>query len=336
MHGLGLTEAGALSNHDATQGPFAFGGARPQIETMSPIIYHPAYDAPMPLGHRFPMGKFAALAKMIEAEGLIGPQGFHRPELASAAQLGLAHDPAYVEAVLTAKVDPAVARRIGLPITAEVAKRAQAATGGTILTARLALTEAVACNTAGGSHHANDHEGAGFCVFNDVAVAAHVLLAEGLVKQILVVDLDVHQGDGTARLFEHDPRVFTFSMHAAKNFPAQKAVSDLDVELEDGIEDEDYLARLDDILPNLIRRVRPDLVFYIAGVDPHRNDRLGRLNLSDQGLAARETYVLETVLSRGIPLAGVLGGGYDTDVERLAGRHIWLHRAAAQAHARWR
>ena len=317
-------------------GPFAFGRWRAQIEPMAPIVFHRAYDAPMPPGHRFPMGKFAALAKMIEAEGLAGPQGFHRPDLASAEQLCLAHDPAYVQAVLTAQVEPAVARRIGLPITAEVSERAQAATGGTILTARLALTEAVACNTAGGSHHASHQEGAGFCVFNDVAVAAHVLLAEGRVRQILVVDLDVHQGDGTARIFEHDPRVFTFSMHAAKNFPVRKATSDLDIELEDGIEDADYLARLDDILPNLIRRVRPDLVFYIAGVDPHRDDRLGRLNLSDQGLAARESFVLDAALSRGIPVAGVLGGGYDTDVERLAARHIWLHRAAALAHARWR
>ena len=317
-------------------GPFAFARIRPQIVPMVPIVYHPAYDAPMPPGHRFPMGKFAALARMIEAEGLAGPQGFHRPDLASAADLGLAHDPAYVQAVLTAQVEPAVARRIGLPITAEVSERAQAATGGTILTARLALTEAVACNTAGGSHHASHQEGAGFCVFNDVAVAAHLLLAEGLVRQILVVDLDVHQGDGTARIFEHDPRVFTFSMHAAKNFPVRKAVSDLDIELEDGIEDADYLAALDNILPNLIRRVRPDLVFYVAGVDPHRDDRLGRLSLSDEGLAARETLVLEAALSRDVPVAGVLGGGYDADVDRLARRHLCLHRAAAAAHARWR
>lgn len=303
---------------------------------MSPVVYHPAYDAPMPPGHRFPMGKFAALARLIEAEGLVKPDGFHRPPLASAAQLRLAHDPAYVEAVLSAQVEPAVARRIGLPITPEVAERAQAATGGTILTARLALQEAVACNTAGGSHHASHGGGAGFCVFNDVAVAAHVLLAEGLVRQILVVDLDVHQGDGTARIFEQDRRVFTFSMHAAKNFPARKATSDLDIELEDGTQDDDYLTRLEDVLPSLIRRVRPDLVFYVAGVDPHRDDRLGRLNLSDEGLAARERLVLEAALSRGVPVAGVLGGGYDVDVERLARRHLCLHRAAAAAHARWR
>jgi acetoin utilization deacetylase AcuC-like enzyme len=302
---------------------------------MAPIIFHPAYDAPMPPGHRFPMGKFAALARLIEAEGLLGPQGFHQPELAGFDAVALAHDPAYVRAVFDADLDPQIARRIGLPITPEVAIRARAATGGTILTARLALDQGVACNTAGGSHHAGYSEGAGYCVFNDVAVAARVLLAEGAFKQALVVDLDVHQGDGTARLFADEPRVFTFSMHAAKNFPARKATSDLDVDLPDGTGDEAYLSRLDDLLPSLIRRVRPDLIFYVAGVDPHRDDRLGRLSLSDEGLAAREALVLEAGLSRGVAVAGVLGGGYDADVERLARRHLLLHRAAALAHTRW-
>jgi acetoin utilization deacetylase AcuC-like enzyme len=194
----------------------------------------------------------------------------------------------------------------------------------------------VACNTAGGSHHADHAGGAGFCVFNDVAVAVRVLLAEGAIGSALIIDLDVHQGDGTARLFADEPRVFTFSMHAAKNFPSQKAVSDLDIELPDGLEDNGYLERLEAVLPGLVRRLMPDIVFYVAGVDPHAKDRLGRLNLSDQGLALREALVLETVLSRGVALAGVLGGGYDTDLEALAQRHMLLHKAASAAHARWR
>jgi acetoin utilization deacetylase AcuC-like enzyme len=173
-------------------------------------------------------------------------------------------------------------------------------------------------------------------VFNDVAVAAEVLLAEGKIKSALIIDLDVHQGDGTARIFANEPRVFTFSMHAAKNFPSRKAVSDLDIALADGTGDEAYLDQLEAVLPDLVRRLKPDLVFYIAGVDPHADDRLGRLKLTDQGLAMREALVLETVLSRGVALAGVLGGGYDKEPEVLAQRHLLLHRAANQAHARWR
>jgi len=282
------------------------------------------------------MGKFAALAKALQAEGLVRPGGLHEPSLAEFDQVCLAHDPAYVQAVFDANLPADQARRIGLPITPEVALRARAATGGTLLTAKLALTEAIACNTAGGSHHADYGGGAGFCVFNDVAVAAEVLLAEGKIKSALIIDLDVHQGDGTARIFANEPRVFTFSMHAAKNFPSRKAVSDLDIALADGTGDEAYLDQLEAVLPDLVRRLKPDLVFYIAGVDPHADDRLGRLKLTDQGLAMREALVLETVLSRGVALAGVLGGGYDKEPEVLAQRHLLLHRAASQAHARWR
>ncbi|MFZ0268026.1 histone deacetylase, partial [Caulobacter sp.] len=193
------------------------------------------------------------------------------------------------------------------------------------------LAHGIACNTAGGSHHAQADTGAGFCVFNDVAVAARRLLAEGAVGKVLVVDLDVHQGDGTARIFEGDASVFTFSMHAEKNFPARKAVSDLDVDLPDGMGDEAYLETLSGILPDLLARTAPDLVFFNAGVDPHADDKLGRLSLSDEGLARREAYVLSSCLERGIPVAGVIGGGYDADIDRLAHRHALLHRAAREA-----
>lgn len=296
-----------------------------------PIVHHPAFRAEMPAGHRFPMDKFARLAAVLEAEGLAGPAGFVRPAPIDLDSLLLVHDEAYVRGVLDQTLPAEVARRVGLPNTESVARRAQAAVGGTLAAARLALEHGIACNTAGGSHHAQADTGAGFCVFNDVAVAARRLLAEGSVGQVLVVDLDVHQGDGTARIFEDDPSVFTFSMHAEKNFPARKAVSDLDIDLPDGTGDGAYLRKLEEILPDLLARAAPDLVFFNAGVDPHADDKLGRLSLSDEGLARREAFVLGSCLERGIPVAGVIGGGYDADIDRLARRHALLHRAAREA-----
>ena len=296
-----------------------------------PIVHHPAFRAQMPDGHRFPMDKFSRLARVIEAEGLAGPAGFAVPEPVSLEVLRLVHEADYVRGVVEQSLPPDIVRRIGMPNSASVADRALAATGGTILAARLALEHGIACNTAGGSHHAQAETGAGFCVFNDVAVAARLLQAEGRVGQVLVVDLDVHQGDGTARIFENDPSVFTFSMHAEKNFPARKAASDLDVDLAVGTGDEAYLAALSQVLPDLLDRVAPDLVFFNAGVDPHADDKLGRLSLSDAGLARREAFVLGCCLERRVPVAGVIGGGYDADINRLAHRHAILHRAARQA-----
>jgi acetoin utilization deacetylase AcuC-like enzyme len=247
-----------------------------------PIVHHPAYRAEMTADHRFPMNKFQRLAEVLVEEGLVAPGGFCEPEPASFELLSGAHDPGYVQAVFDRTLSPAEVRRVGLPMTEAIVRRARAATGGTLLAARLALSEGVACNTAGGSHHAGRAHGAGYCLFNDVAVAARALLAEGAVRRVLVVDLDVHQGDGTAEIFAGDPRVFTFSMHAARNFPARKVAGDLDVDLPDGVEDAEYLDRLGDVLPRLVEQVRPQLMFYIAGVDPHRDDRLGRLALSDR------------------------------------------------------
>jgi len=296
-----------------------------------PIVHHPAFRAEMPAGHRFPMDKFSRLAAVLEREGLSGADGFHLPEPVDVETLLLVHTEDYVRGVIEQSLPADIVRRIGMPNSESVASRALAATGGTLLTARLALAHGIACNTAGGSHHASAESGAGFCVFNDVAVAARRLLAEGAIGKALVVDLDVHQGDGTARIFEGDPSVFTFSMHAEKNFPARKAVSDLDIDLADGTADGVYLEKLAEILPALLAREAPDLVFFNAGVDPHADDKLGRLSLSDDGLARREAFVLGCCLERQIPVAGVIGGGYDADIDRLAHRHALLHRAAREA-----
>jgi acetoin utilization deacetylase AcuC-like enzyme len=257
------------------------------------------------------------------------PHGFVTPERIARADLIRAHTPAYVDAVLGRTLDPAAVRRIGFSLTERVVLRAQLATAGTLLAARLALQGGLACNSAGGSHHARADQGAGFCVFNDVAVAASVLLAEDLVRQILVVDLDVHHGDGTALIFQGEPHIFTFSMHCDDNWPLEKPPSDLDVALPKGTGDAGYLAALDDCLPALLDQVRPDLVFYIAGVDPHQDDRLGKLALTDQGLMARERRVIEAVRRRAIPLVTVLGGGYGQDVDAVARRHSLVFHAAA-------
>ena len=296
---------------------------------LPPIIHHPAYVADLPDGHRFPMQKFGALMDVIVGEGLVGPGGAVTPILAPEGWLTLAHDPAYVSGVLHQTLDAGTQRRIGFPVEETVARRSRAATAGTVLAARLALEHGVACNTAGGSHHAHADGGAGFCVFNDVAVAIRVLQADGLIDRALVVDLDVHQGDGTARIFEADDSVVTYSVHAAENYPVRKANSDLDIALPDGVRDEAYLEMLRETLPHLIGTAEPDIVLYNAGVDPHRDDKLGRLSLSDGGLAARDHHVLSLMQSLGLPVACVIGGGYADDVEVLAHRHATLHRAAA-------
>ena len=252
-----------------------------------PVVFHPDYTVPLPPGHRFPIGKFGRIKDVLLADGVIPPSSLARPAPAPRSWLTLAHDEAYVDAVMALALDRRAIRRLGLPLSDALVRRGRAAVGGTVLAGRLALEHGLACNTAGGSHHAFADHGAGFCLFNDVAVVLRVLRREGLIQRALVVDLDVHQGDGTAAIFRDEPEVFTFSLHCEANYPTVKETSDLDIGVPPGTDSAVYQSVLATHLPALLARHRPDIVFYNAGVDPHVEDKLGRLALSDDaGLAS--------------------------------------------------
>jgi len=275
------------------------------------------------------MAKFRQLHDLLLNQGIATPSQLHTPLPAPRRWLELVHPRAYHQAFSRGELSAADQRRIGLPTTQPLLRRTWLAVGGTVLTARLALQQGVACHLAGGTHHAFADHGSGFCIFNDCAVAARVLLAEGAVERLMVLDLDVHQGDATAAIFASDPRVFTVSAHCASNFPLRKQCSDVDLALDDGLEDDAYLAAIGDCLPDLLDQERPQSVLYNAGVDPHRDDRLGRLCLSSQGLLNRDRLVLDACLRRGIPIATVIGGGYD-ELGPLVQRHSLVFRAASE------
>lgn len=293
------------------------------------VVHHPGYVAPLPRGHRFPMNKYGMLIRHLRVHGLTGAARFHRPEPADPEVITLAHDADYVARVFDRALDERAERRIGFALTRRVVRRVRLSCAGTTLAGRLALETGIACNTAGGSHHAHAGFGSGFCVFNDVAVAIAALRAAGAINRALVVDLDVHQGDGTAAIFAGDGEVLTFSMHCEQNFPVRKARGDLDRGLSAGTGDQAYLAELTDILADLIGHHRPDIVFYNAGVDPHVADKLGRLALTDEGIRARDSLVVRACRSAGVPLATVVGGGYGDDLDRLARLHSLVITAAA-------
>lgn len=295
-----------------------------------PIIYHPDYVTPLPDKHRFPMPKFKLLHDLLIADGVIQPQQVKQPQKPPQDWLELVHTPEYVQAYCQGTLDAKAQRRIGLPWSPALVTRTCTAVGGTIMAAKLALEVGMACNTAGGTHHAFPDYGSGFCIFNDLAIASKLLLHLNLVQKILIVDLDVHQGDGTAFIFQNEPRVFTFSMHCEANFPGKKQRSDLDIPLPQGLDDDGYLQILAKHLPELCDRVQPDLVLYDAGIDTHVSDRLGKLAMSDRGLYRRERMVLSTCAAAGFPVACVIGGGYGKDMSALVYRHSLLHRAASE------
>ena len=275
------------------------------------------------------MAKFKLLHQLLLDQGLIERKQIYVPLSIARRDLEEIHPRRYHETFSRDQLTRPEQRRIGLPATSALVQRTWLAVGGTLLTARLALRYGLANHLAGGTHHAHPDFGSGFCIFNDCAVAARVLLRRREVEKILIVDLDVHQGDGSAACFQTDERVTTFSVHAASNFPLRKVNSDIDIPLPDGTEDGDYLAAIGDQLPNVLDEVKPQLVLFNAGVDPHRDDRLGRLHLSDDGLLMRDRLVLDACLRRKIPVATVIGGGYDT-LEPLVRRHAIVFRAAAE------
>ena len=275
------------------------------------------------------MAKFKMLHALLLRQGLAQAEQIQQPQPAPRRWLELVHGRSYHQAFARGELSPAAERRIGLPATTPLVRRSWLAVGGTVLTARLALEHGLACHLAGGTHHAFADYGSGFCIFNDCAVAARVLLQEGAVRSLMVIDLDVHQGDGTAAIFAAEPRVMTVSAHCASNFPLHKQCSDVDLPLADGLNDDDYLRAIGDRIPDLLDQQRPDLVLYNAGVDPHHADRLGRLCLSSNGLLLRDRLVLDACLRRGIAVATVIGGGYDT-LEPLVERHSLVFRAALE------
>ncbi len=296
-----------------------------------PIVWHPDYMAPLRAGHQFPMSKYGYLREALVGAGLLPRAGgYLAPAPARVAQVARVHALGYVERVAGQRLSAAEARTIGLPGTEAVARRAFLSAAGTLLAARLALEHGLACNAAGGSHHAGPEGGAGFCVFNDVAVAAQALLDEGRGARVLVIDCDVHQGDGTARIFAGRAEVLTLSLHAERNYPARKAVSDLDFPLPDGLRDAAYLELLAHALA-ATEGFGAQIAFYNAGVDPFEGDRLGRLALSAAGLRAREAAVIGWARRLGLPLACVIGGGYGTNPAEVAGRHAILFEEAARA-----
>jgi acetoin utilization deacetylase AcuC-like enzyme len=292
-----------------------------------PVINHEDYFAKIGDDHKFPINKFGELANYLLEKKIINQ--FHKPYPCSVKTLKGGHSQTYISNIINKSLDQNGVKKIGFPLVDSVVKRSLVATGGTVLASKLALEYRIACNTAGGSHHANFDGGAGYCVFNDVAVAANYLLNKRLVEKILIVDLDVHQGNGNSDIFENNKNVFTFSMHSKSNYPAKKSKSDLDIELEDNTEDHKYIEILKDSI-QLLNKQKFDFVFYIAGVDVHFNDRLGKLKLSDDGIKKREEIVIGNFFSKKIPICGVLGGGYNKNFEKLVELHSILHETCAK------
>jgi acetoin utilization deacetylase AcuC-like enzyme len=295
------------------------------------VVHHADYMAPRPERGTFRFDKYFLVMEELRASG--APITEHAPEPMPREWLEAVHDPAYVDEVFRANVPRDKERRIGFPVTERIRDRVRHTNGGTWLAARLAMRHGYAANSAAGSHHALSNTGAGYCVFNDLAVASNRLLAQGDARRILIVDCDVHQGNGTASLTAANPDIMTLSIHAEKNFPVRKGRSTIDIGLPDGTSDDNYMAVLETQLPRALDGFRPDFVFYQAGVDPHVDDKLGRLALTDQGLARRDRFVIAQARRRGVPVASALGGGYGEDQQQVAARHArsMLIMAAANA-----
>ncbi len=295
------------------------------------VYYSDTFNLPLPKGHRFPGQKYGMLRERLLREGLVALQELHISPLAEDADIARAHDAAYVNAFATGRLDEKAMRRIGFPWSEYLVRRTRASTGGAVASVRAALADGISGQLAGGTHHAHRDFGAGYCIYNDQAVAALRALAEGWAARIAIIDLDVHQGDGTAAILGDHPSVFVFSMHGEKNFPFRKHESDLDVPLPDGIEDDAYLRQLAEHLPAAFV-FRPDLVLYQAGVDPLAEDKLGRLALTHDGLMARDEMVLGECARRAIPVAMAIGGGYANPIQPSVEAYANTYRVVRRVH----
>lgn len=297
------------------------------------IAYHPIYQLPLPEGHRFPMEKYDLLPKQLLYEGTCEKEDFFAPEKIPNAIIESVHDSKYLDRLLNLALDAKEVRKIGFPLSQQLIDREIIIAGGTVEGAKRALTDGIAMNIAGGTHHAFSAWGEAFCLLNDQAIAAQYLIDQQLVNRVLIVDLDVHQGNGTAEIFKNNPAVFTFSMHGAKNYPFHKEESDYDLAMEDGTNDTTYLNTLKSALPHLLEKVKPDFIFYLCGVDVVATDKLGRLGMSIAGCKARDAFVLESCKSLDIPVQCSMGGGYSKDIKIILEAHANTFRIAKEIYS---
>ena len=299
-----------------------------KIKCMLKIANHPIYKHPLPSGHRFPMEKYDLLPKQLMHEGTCSKENFFEPELPDISFILAVHGEEYVSNLLDLSIEKRAARKIGFPLSKELIQRELIIADGTMKGCDFALEHGIAMNIAGGTHHAYTNHGEAFCILNDQAVAARYLQKKRGIKKILIVDLDVHQGNGTAEIFEHDASVFTFSMHGKNNYPFRKETSDLDIELADHTEDQEYLETLKQILPKLIKIEKPEFIFYLSGVDILSTDKLGKLGCTIEGCKQRDRYVLQTCHDINIPVQVSMGGGYSPDIKIILDAHANTFRLA--------
>ena len=298
---------------------------------MLKIAYHPIYCHPLPEGHRFPMLKYELLPAQLKHEGTCTEANFFEPNrMLNEAPILAVHDPEYFYDLLNITLDPRAARKIGFPLSEVLIEREIVIADGTIKASEYAIKHGIAMNIAGGTHHAYTNRGEAFCMLNDQAIGTRFLQKKGFAKRILIVDLDVHQGNGTAEIFKDDPSVFTFSMHGKHNYPFKKEQSDLDIALENNVGDTEYLSILQDTLPKLITNFQPDFIYYLCGVDVIATDKLGKLGLTITGCKARDQFVLETCKTNNIPVMCSMGGGYSPDIKTIVEAHANTFRLAQE------
>ncbi|MDT7828567.1 histone deacetylase [Pricia sp. S334] len=295
---------------------------------MFKIAFHPIYKHSLPEGHRFPMLKYELLPQQLLLEGTCTPENFFEPEIPNDKHILAVHDPEYFYDLLNLKIPPKEARKIGFPLTQDLVRRERIIADGTMKASEFALEHGIAMNVAGGTHHAYTDRGEAFCMLNDQAIAARYLQSKNAVKKVLIVDLDVHQGNGTAEIFQNDPSVFTFSMHGGNNYPFKKEQSDLDVPLDKDTGDAEYLSILKDTLPRMIDTEKPDFIFYLCGVDVISSDKLGTLAMTVEGCRQRDQFVLETCHKLKIPVQCSMGGGYSPEIKTIIEAHANTFRIA--------